>query len=126
LTATGNTAALAISGPTLAVGTVPHSATVPAPSGTVDVFSEGAGGWSDGALVAQLTASDGVVGDDFGQSVAIDGGTIVALASQEGRESGGSAPPGVLYLFSERCTNRRRWYRGLRSARRSPPSRGRP
>jgi hypothetical protein len=65
------------------------------------VFSEGAGGWSDGALVAQLTASDGVVGDDFGQSVAIDGGTIVALASQEGRESGGSAPPGVLYLFSE-------------------------
>jgi hypothetical protein len=65
------------------------------------VFSEGAGGWSDGALVAQLTASDGVGGDGFGQSVATDGATVVALADQDGRESGSSIPPSVLYLFPE-------------------------
>jgi trimeric autotransporter adhesin len=49
---------------------------------------------------ANLTASDGVVGDEFGSGVAVSGHTLVAAAP--GHQNGSSADgPGALYVFSD-------------------------
>jgi len=67
--------------------------------GATDVFVKPASGWADESQTATLTASDGVPEDTLGQSVAIDGDTIVA---------GAPAPPvtftphhGAAYVFVE-------------------------
>ncbi len=54
----------------------------------------------DGAMygqVAKLTAADGVAGDRFGMSVAMDGGTVVVGAWQD-EDAGNSS--GSVYVFS--------------------------
>jgi trimeric autotransporter adhesin len=53
-------------------------------------------------LVAQanLTASDGVVGDEFGSGVAVSGHTLVAGAP--GHQVGANGAQGALYVFSDR------------------------
>jgi hypothetical protein len=45
--------------------------------GVVYVYQKPEGGWGNMVQTAELTPSDGYVGDGFGQSVAIDGNTIV-------------------------------------------------
>jgi hypothetical protein len=48
--------------------------------GLVYVFTMPAGGWANATQTAELTASDGVAGDQLGYSVAADGDTIIAGA----------------------------------------------
>jgi FG-GAP repeat len=48
--------------------------------GVVYVYKEPKGGWENMAQTAELTPSDGYVGDGFGTSVAISGSTIVVGA----------------------------------------------
>jgi hypothetical protein len=64
------------------------------------VFVRPAGDWS-GPLTedAQLTASDGAIGDDFGAHVAVDGDLIAVSAGSVGI-SGGSAL-GAVYVYRQ-------------------------
>ena len=58
------------------------------------VFTKPSTGWATATETAKLTASDGVVGDWFGQSVAVDGDTVVVGASED--DGSGSA-----YVFTK-------------------------
>ncbi len=60
-------------------------------SGSAYVFVKPLGGWVDMTQTAKLTASDGAVNDNFGQSVSISGDVAVVGAiihGDNGRESG--------------------------------------
>ena len=60
-------------------------------SGSVHVFSEPASGWASASSDMKLIASDAAVYDEFGSSVAIDNGTVVAGAlgnDDDGSDSG--------------------------------------
>jgi hypothetical protein len=65
--------------------------------GSAYVFTEPVGGWTNSTQTAKLTASDGVVGDDFGFAVAIQGDAIVAGAPNA--TIGGTTFQGALYVF---------------------------
>jgi photosystem II stability/assembly factor-like uncharacterized protein len=68
--------------------------------GSVYVYAKPAGGWTDSTTpTARLAASDGVVPDAVGYSVAIDGDTIVAGAESE--NIGGNTEVGALYVFAK-------------------------
>ena len=58
------------------------------------VFTKPGTGWATATETAKLTASDGVVGDWFGQSMAVDGDTVVVGASED--DGSGSA-----YVFTK-------------------------
>ena len=58
------------------------------------VFTKPGTGWATATETAKLTASDGVVGDWFGQSLAVDGDTVVVGASED--DGSGSA-----YVFTK-------------------------
>ena len=58
------------------------------------VFTKPGTGWATATETAKLTASDAVVGDWFGQSVAVDGDTVVVGASED--DGSGSA-----YVFTK-------------------------
>lgn len=73
---------IALSGTTLLVGAPFQGHTASAGPGAVYVFAETAGVWTQ---AAELMASDGVGGDEFGRSVALDGTT--ALIGAPGRNS---------------------------------------
>lgn len=87
--------AVAISGDTLVIGK-PAQAGGGTP-GAVYVFEKPAAGWTSATEVARLTASDGVIGDALGRSVAIHGDTIVAAAP--GAAIGGQTRRGAAYVF---------------------------
>jgi len=75
--------AVAISGNTVAVGI--GSTHV---QGAVYIFEKPASGWSNITQTAKLTASDGVVDDYLGYSVAINGNTVVSGAPNANNDSG--------------------------------------
>jgi len=79
---------VSISGNTVVVGATRPRA--------VYVFTEPVSGWADMTQTAELTASDGAVGDGFGRSVSISGNTVVVGAPQ-----GGIDGPGAAYVFTE-------------------------
>jgi FG-GAP repeat/Abnormal spindle-like microcephaly-assoc'd, ASPM-SPD-2-Hydin len=87
---------VAISGNTLVVGAVPYYLYSSPNPGAVYIFVESGGTWSQ---QAKLTASDGVAGDQFGWSVAVDGSTVVVgspfnvFSLTQG--------PGAAYVFVE-------------------------
>lgn len=62
-------------------------------TGEAYVFQKSSGGWMQ---IAELTADDGEVGEDFGYSVAIDGTTAVIGARNENSLGGGA---GAAYVF---------------------------
>ena len=66
-------------------------------AGAVYVFVKPKGGWRSETQTAKLTASDG--GGALGISVGIDGGTVVAGASDADGER--QAGPGAAYVFVE-------------------------
>ena len=66
-------------------------------TGVAYVFVAPDGGWKKMTETAQLTASDGASGDQFGASVAIDGKTIVVGAPQA--TVGTSLYQGAAYVF---------------------------
>jgi hypothetical protein len=67
---------VSISGNTIVVG-APGCNTF---QGAAYIFVKPAGGWADTTQIAKLTASDGSIYDDFGDSVAISGATIAVGA----------------------------------------------
>ncbi len=68
-------ASVTIGGDTVVVGA--EGAVFP---GAAYVFAKPAGGWTNMTQTARLTASDGVMGDQFGGSVAISGDTVAVGA----------------------------------------------
>ncbi|HTZ97783.1 MAG TPA: IPT/TIG domain-containing protein [Terriglobales bacterium] len=67
--------------------------------GAAYVFVEAGSGWANMTETAELTASDGVADAYFGNSVAIDGNTIVVGAP--GTTIGGNLRQGSAYVFVE-------------------------
>ncbi|MDD5559066.1 choice-of-anchor tandem repeat GloVer-containing protein [Candidatus Methylomirabilis sp.] len=82
---------VAISGDTVVVGTRWWS------QGAAYVFVKPGGGWTTMTQTATLTASDGAMGDDFGNSVAISGDTVVVGAYHA--TIGGNSWQGAAYVF---------------------------
>lgn len=82
--------ALASDGPTLVVGASETDGAAPS-TGAVHVFVREAGNW---VHEATLTADDGVGGDRFGSTVAIEGSTLVV-----GAYNGYPQRGGALYVF---------------------------
>lgn len=89
---------VSISGSTVVVGE-PH-ATVDSnfDQGAAYVYVEPAGGWVGSTETAKLT-SNGVTGDQFGQSVSINGSTIAIGAPYVA--AGGKYSQGAAYVFTE-------------------------
>jgi large repetitive protein len=92
--------AVAISGNTVVVGATGTAANGYSNTGTgaAYVFTEPASGWANMSQTATLTASDGVASDNFGCSVAIDGGTLV-VGAQEAK-IGANSGQGAAYVFT--------------------------
>ena len=76
---------VAISGDTIVAGAFDHQVGSNADQGAVYVFTKPTGGWVNATQTAELTASDGAAGDNFGRSVAVSGDTIVA--GTQGRDA---------------------------------------
>ena len=72
--------------------------------GSAYVFTEptGDGGWADNTEMARLAASDSELGDHFGNSVAVRGGSIVvgAFTADIDPEDKDDARSGAAYLFT--------------------------
>jgi trimeric autotransporter adhesin len=75
---------------------IPTNSTSP---GAAYVFVEPASGWANMTQTAQLTASDGVIGDRVGNFVAISGNTVVAGAPLA--TPGSKLQQGAAYVFVE-------------------------
>jgi hypothetical protein len=82
-------ASVSISGTTVAVG----AGGAKSDQGAAYVFTEPGSGWANMTQTAELTASDGAVGDYLGNSVSIDGNTLVV--------GDGSQGLGAAYVFAE-------------------------
>ena len=82
-------------GDTIVVGAPHHSSS----RGAVYVFTEPSGGWASTSTAAKLTASDRADDDEFGNSVAVEGNTIVVGAYH--RDLDGNANVGVAYVFTK-------------------------
>lgn len=91
---------VAISGNTIVVGAAnPSNFSNQASSpGAAYVFVKPAGGWANATENAKLTASDGVDGDAFGNSVAISGNTV-AVGAIFAADSRGDSFAGKAYVF---------------------------
>ncbi|HEY52587.1 MAG TPA: hypothetical protein G4N94_03935 [Caldilineae bacterium] len=76
--------AVAVSGDTVVVGAEGDESS----KGSAYVFEKPGGGWANATETAKLSASDGAGGDQFGNSVAINGDTVVAGAHGVGSNSG--------------------------------------
>jgi hypothetical protein len=88
---------VAISGSTIMVGSPCHTnSNGQCGQGAVYVFVENGGTWSQ---QAELTASDGLAGDYFGWSVAVDGNTAVIGAFN--KLVLGHSAQGTAYVFAE-------------------------
>ena len=85
---------VAVSGNTIVVGSPPNNSDVKA----AYVFTKPNGGWANATESAKLTASDGKSGDNFGSSVAIDGGTVVV--APQFATVGSNEEQGAAYVFS--------------------------
>jgi hypothetical protein len=86
---------VAVSGSTAVVGANQHTVGSNGQQGTAYVFVKSGGTWTQ---QQELTASDGVAGDQFGAS-AIDGSMIVVGASQH--TFGSNGQQGAAYVFVE-------------------------
>ena len=86
---------VATDGTTVVVG-APKSFSEENPPGVAYVFEKPSDGWSNDTETAQLTASDGHDFDFFGESVGVDGDTIVVGAPLNERDD---FPSGSAYVF---------------------------
>ena len=82
---------VAISGDTVVAGAPDANVNGHSQDGAAYVFVKPAGGWASATETAKLTASDGATNDALGNSVAVDGNTVVAGAP--------FASPGAAYVF---------------------------
>jgi len=88
---------VSISGNTVVVGGTQEGPNGP---GAAYVFTEPASGWADMTQTAELTASDGAAGDNFGWSVSISGNTVV-VGELTPYTVGTGYGPGAAYVFTE-------------------------
>jgi hypothetical protein len=91
-------ASVAISGSTIVVGAPLRKLGANEHQGAAYVCAMPTSGWANATQSAELTASDGAVGDFFGFSVAISGSTIVVGAPD--RKLGANEPQGAAYVFA--------------------------
>lgn len=90
---------VAISGDTIVVGAANTSNFAPQSGpGAAYVFVKPASGWTDMTESAKLTASDGLPGDAFGNSVAISANTI-GVGAFFASDSSGNSFAGKAYVF---------------------------
>lgn len=87
---------IALSGDTAVVGAPAASVDGEANRGAAYVFHREGGSWSQ---VAKLSAADGLGGDQFSNSVAVDGDTIVV--GSNGSTVDGRFGQGAVYVFSD-------------------------
>jgi trimeric autotransporter adhesin len=90
---------VAISADTIVVGSPQHTVGVNPDQGSVYVYTEPGGGWTDATQTAELLVSDGAAYDALGWSVAIDGDTIAAGAPLRG--VGANSAQGTVYVFTK-------------------------
>ena len=88
--------AVAVSGGTVVVGAPNHTVGSNAQQGAAYVFSDANDSWSQ---QTELTASDGSADDQFGDAVAVSGGTVVVGAPNH--TVGSNAQQGAAYVFSD-------------------------
>ncbi len=91
--------AVGISGNTVVVGAPDHAVGGSFQQGAVYIFVRPSTGWSDMTETAELTVSDGQVGDRLGYSLAIQGNTVVSGAANA--SPNGSTDEGAAYIFVE-------------------------
>ncbi len=95
--------AVAVSGGTVVVGADCHPYTFPGVGcgpGAAYVFVQSGSSWSQ---QAELTASDGVAGDNFGYAVAVNGGTAMVGAFEHA--IGSNSQQGAVYVFAQSGTS---------------------
>ena len=91
---------VAVSGRTVAAGSMLHAIGANSEQGAVYVFAAPAsGGWRNATETAELTASNGAAGDALGYSVALSGASLVAGAYNHAVGSAGN--PGAVYVFAQ-------------------------
>ncbi len=91
---------VAVSGRTIAAGSMLHGVGVNSEQGAVYVFAQPASGaWKNATQTAELTASDGAAGDDLGYSIALSGRSLVAGAYNHAVSPAGN--PGAVYVFTQ-------------------------
>jgi FG-GAP repeat/Putative Ig domain len=89
---------VAISGDTIVTGAYGHNIGGKTDQGSAYVFVSPGGNWvSSDTPTAKLTASDGKKSDQFGNSVAVDGSTVVVAAWL--KDVGSQSDQGAAYLF---------------------------
>jgi trimeric autotransporter adhesin len=103
--------AVAVSGATIAGGSVLHAVGANSGQGAVYVFSRPASGWKSGFQTAELTASDGAPGDGLGYSIGVSGATLAAGAYSHA--VGGANDRGAVYVFSQPASG---WKNATQSA----------
>ena len=89
-------ASVAVDGSTVVVGASYHPLNPGAGPGAAYVFVQNGETWSQ---QAELTASDGAAGENFGGSVAVNGGTVVVGGNYQLNPAVG---PGAAYLFAQK------------------------
>ena len=92
-------AAVAVSGATIVVGANFDDVGANNSQGSAYVFVRPPGGWTNAVQSAHLFASDGGVSDQFGESVAISGNTVVV-----GAHTAGASSIGAAYVFVKPAT----------------------
>jgi uncharacterized protein (DUF2345 family) len=95
---------VAVSGDTVVIGLPGYSSG----QGAAYVYVKPASGWVDATQTAELTAADGVAGDDLGSSIAFSGDTIVAGAPRQ------NSTHGAAYVFVMPPTG---WANGTQSSK---------
>jgi len=103
--------AIAISGDTVAVAAPWVSVAGHTQQGAAYVFVKPPGGWANGTETAKLTASDGGQTEFFGDSIAIDGDTIVV---GETHAYVGGHQQGAAYVFVKPASG---WASGTETAK---------
>jgi len=96
----GNAVAASADGSTVVAAAWAATVSGRANQGALYVFERPAGGWSNAAQAAKLTASDGAAQDTLGYAVAVssDGSTVVAGAINATTVANASGP-GAVYVF---------------------------
>ena len=89
--------AVAVDGDTIVVGALQDDDNG-TESGSVYLFTKPSGSWVDATETMKLTAPDGAAGDNFGESVAARGGTVIVGAPGDDRNS--DSDIGAAYVFS--------------------------
>ena len=90
---------VAIFGNTVVAGAEQATVNGNSEQGEAYVFVKPASGWANATETAKLTASDGAANDNFGQSVAIDGNTVVVGAFFD--DVNGVHTAGAAYVFTK-------------------------